>query len=139
MKQRGRKSAASLAVVPPEPAPMPVPSRAEPPVHLSADAGEWWRSVTADFDLEPHHLKLLQAAAEAWDRAQQAREAVASDGLTFRDSSGNLKANPACAIERDARTLFARLVRELDLDGGSAAEARRPPALTSNRRGGYAG
>jgi P27 family predicted phage terminase small subunit len=105
-----------------------------PPAHLSAQAVTWWQSVTRDFDLEPHHVHLLQAACEAWDRSQQAREAVATDGLTFKDSSGNLKANPAVAIERDARTLFARLVRELDLDAGAPAERGRPPALQSNRR-----
>lgn len=134
MKQRGRKSAASLAVVPAEAGPVSVATAAKPPEHLSAEAREWWRLVTVDFELEPHHVKLLQAAAEAWDRTQQARQAVAQDGITFRDSSGNLKANPAVAIERDARTLFARLVRELDLDGGAPAESRRPPGLGSNRR-----
>jgi P27 family predicted phage terminase small subunit len=117
--QRGRKSAASLAIVrPAEPKPAP-PARNVPaqPAHLSDDAAAWWREVVRDFALEPHHLKLLQAACESWDRAQLARRAVAEAGLTFTDSSGNLKANPAVAIERDARTLFARLVRELNLDG----------------------
>jgi P27 family predicted phage terminase small subunit len=90
--------------------------------------------VTSDFDLEPHHLKLLQAACEAWDRMTLAREAVAKDGLTFRAANGDLKTNPAVAIERDARTGFARLVRELDLDAGALAE-RRPPGLASSRWG----
>jgi phage terminase small subunit len=91
--------------------------------------------VTADFDLEGHHLRLLQAAAEAWDRMQQARTALAEHGsLTFTDASGNLKAHPAEAIERNARTAFARLVRELDLDAGPPAERSRPPAIHSNRR-----
>jgi phage terminase small subunit len=63
-----------------------------------------------------------------------AREAVANDGITFRAANGDLKSNPAVAIERDARTAFARLVRELDLDAGSLAE-RRPPSLSSNRWG----
>jgi P27 family predicted phage terminase small subunit len=134
MKQPGRKSSASLAVVTPQPAPIPVASATKPPAHLSKEAREWWQSVTTDFDLEPHHLKLLQAACEAWDRMTLARDAVAKDGLTFRDDKGNLKANPAVAIERDARTLFARLLRELDLDAGTLSE-RRPPALASNRWG----
>jgi P27 family predicted phage terminase small subunit len=107
---------------------------AKPPNHLTAEAKQWWRAVTTDFDLEPHHLKLLQAACEAWDRMTLARKAVAKDGLTFRASNGDLKSNPAVAIERDARTAFARLVRELDLDAGTLAE-RRPPGLSSSRWG----
>jgi P27 family predicted phage terminase small subunit len=116
--QRGRKSAASLAIVRPVAAvPPPMPRNLPvPPCHLSKDAAAWWNDVVRDFALEPHHLKLLQAACEAWDRAQLAREAVAKHGLTFEDASGNVKANPAVAIERDARTLFARLVREMNLD-----------------------
>lgn len=138
MKQPGRKSAAALSVVPPESAPIPKAKLPEPPAHLSHDAATWWRSVNADYALEPHHVHLLQSACEAWDRAQAAREEIAAHGsLTVSASNGDLRAHPLIAVERDARTLFARLVRELDLDAGAPSE-RRPPSLQSNRRG-YAG
>ncbi len=116
--QRGRKSAASLSIVRPAgPAPAP-PSRdlPAPPAHLSEEAAAWWRAAVGAYSFEHHHLLLLRAAAEAWDRCQQARQAVADQGLTFSDAGGTIKANPAVAIERDARTLFARLIRELNLD-----------------------
>jgi phage terminase small subunit len=135
MKKPGRPSAASLAVAPVElPKNLVRPATDDDPSdHLSADAAGWWRSVVHDYELEPHHLRLLQAAAEAWDRMQGARRAIAEHGsLTFTDSSGNLKAHPAEAIERNARTAFARLVRELDLDAEAPAERSRPPALHSN-------
>ncbi|WP_199192757.1 P27 family phage terminase small subunit [Allosphingosinicella deserti] len=107
----------------------------EPPTHLSASAVEWWCAVMRDYTLEPHHLRLLQAACEAWDRMGQARDALAAHGgLTFTDERGTIRAHPAVAMERDARVAFARLVRELDLDAGAPSEAPRPPALTSNRR-----
>lgn len=136
MTKPGRPSAASLAIAPPTPPPAPPRSNLPPaPAHLSADAAAWWRLVVSDYDLEAHHLKLLQSAAEAWDRMQQARRAIADHGsLTFTDSSGNLKAHPAEPIERNARTAFARLIRELDLDAGAPAERSRPPAIYSNRR-----
>lgn len=108
-----------------------------PPDHLSADAARWWNDVLRDYALEPHHLRLLQGACEAWDRMQQARQALADHGgLTFTDERGVIRSHPCVAHERDARVAFARLVRELDLDTGSPSEARRPPALVSNRRGG---
>jgi len=87
-----------------------------------------------DYLLEPHHLRLLQAAVEAWDRYQQARAALAKHGLTFEDEKGMVRARPEVAIERDSRIAFARLIRELDLDVDAPAEPRpRPPALRSNR------
>lgn len=114
---------------------MTIPNTPTPPEHLSAEAAEWWQAVVRDFTLEPHHLRLLRAACEAWDRMQQARHALAEHGaLTFTDEKGTIRAHPCVAMERDARTQFARLVRELDLDGGAVAEAPRPPALHSNRR-----
>jgi len=115
---------------------MKIPNLPKPPEHLSDAAKHWWQSVVRDYALEPHHRHLLQAACEAWDRMQQARQALADHGgLTFTDERGVIRAHPAVAMERDARVAFARLVRELDLDAGGLSEAPRPPALVSNRRG----
>ena len=80
-----------------------------PPAHLSKSSAAWWRQVVKEFDLEPHHLKLLQAACEAWDRMCQARDAISTQGLTIRDGNGIPKAHPAVPIERDSRLAFARL------------------------------
>lgn len=67
---------------------------------------------------------------------REAGNALAAHGaLTFSDERGVIRAHPCVAMERDARTAFARLVRELDLDTGAPSEAPRPPALLSNRRG----
>lgn len=104
------------------------------PDHLSAEAAAWWQATVTEYTLEPHHLRLLQGACEAWDRQQQARKAIADHGgLTFTDERGVIRAHPAVAMERDARTAVARLIREMDLDGGPGSDAPRPPALASNR------
>lgn len=107
----------------------------DPPDHLRPETAAWWRSVLEDYDLEAHHVRLLRLACESWDRCDQARELLNSDGLTVRTADGGMKAHPAVAIERDARLAFARLVRELDLDAGAPAAPPRAPALRSNRRG----
>ena len=106
------------------------------PAHLSEDTAQWFKSVHADFDLEPHHDKLLGLACEAFDRCRQARETLDRDGLTVPTGDGGLKAHPCIGIERDSRLAFARLLRELDLDAEGPSERARPPALRSNRRGG---
>ena len=107
----------------------------EPPQHLSASCSTWWKTVVTDFKLEDHHLRLLQLACEAWDRCQQAREILARESITFRDDRENIRPHPAITIEKDARTAFARLVRELDLDTEPPVPTgrSRPPALASNR------
>jgi phage terminase small subunit len=105
------------------------------PVHLSPSTRTWWRAVCDEYTLEPHHLRLLQLAGEAWDRAQDARAIIAAEGLIVVDDRKNPRAHPAVVIEKDARTAFARLVRELDLDGDTAPVGPRPPSLRSNRRG----
>lgn len=101
-----------------------------PPSHLSEPAKRWWRSVLDAYELEPHHLLLLAKAAEAWDRAEQARQFLDANGLTYQDRFSQPKVRPEVAIERDCRIGFARLVRELCLDI-EAPDGGRPP-----RRGG---
>ena len=113
---------------------MPARKIPQPPAHLRPATADWWRSVMADFDLEAHHVLLLTAAAEALDRATEARGLLAAEGLTVPTGNGGCKPHPAAGIERDNKTLFARLLRELDLDVGGPAPDARPPALRSNRR-----
>ena len=85
------------------------------PAHLTEATQKWFEAVVDGYDLEQHHTALLTLAGEAWDRSQQAREALAEHGLTFVDRFGAPHARPEVAIERDSRIAFARLVREARL------------------------
>ena len=105
-------------------------ARITPPEHLHPATQKWFAGVLRDFSLEPHHLRLLALAGEAWDRGQQAREVVDRDGMTFDDRFGQPKPRPEIAIERDSRIGFARLLRELALDIDAPAESR--PRRTSD-------
>ena len=107
----------------------------QPPDHLSPSAADWWATTVETYVLEPHHLKLLQLALEAWDEAQNAREQLQRDGLTTPTRDGGLRAHPCVAIEHNSRLTVARLFRELDLDVEPPVSGRvGPPALFSNRR-----
>jgi phage terminase small subunit len=108
-----------------------------PPKHLKPLTRQWWSSVLTDYELEPHHIRLLTLAGEAWDRCCAARAVVDKSGMTYTDRFGDPRPRPEIAIERDARTSFARLLRELDLDVGTPAANSRPPLLKSNRRGSF--
>jgi P27 family predicted phage terminase small subunit len=97
-----------------------------PPTHLKAATKRWWCDVVEEYDLADHHLRLLTLAGEAWDRCTQAREVLKTEGLTYLDRFEAPKAHPCVAIERDSRIAFARLIRELDLDGEAAPDPRQP-------------
>jgi phage terminase small subunit len=102
------------------------------PKHLSTSTTEWFKQVAEDFNLEPHHIRLLTLASEAWDRCVQARLALAEHGLTFLDRFKQPRARPEIAIERDSRIAFARLLRELALDLEPPGESR-PPRIGGDR------
>jgi hypothetical protein len=78
---------------------------------------------------------VLEVAATAWDRAEQARETLLREELTVETKQGR-RAHPCVGIERDAKTIFMRALRELDLDadGPRVETYSRPPGLRSNRR-----
>jgi phage terminase small subunit len=100
------------------------------PGHLRPATRAWWRKVTADYELEDHHLRLLTLAGEAWDLAEQARKGLKEAGsLTFLDRFHQPHARPEVAIARDSRTSFARLLRELALDVEPPKAPGRPPGL----------
>lgn len=105
-----------------------------PPKHLRPSTRKWFEHVVESYELEQHHIRLLTLAAELWDRAEQAREALAEHGLVFTDRFGCPRSRPEIAVERDCRIAFARLIRELDLDVSAPSEIRRGPALRSNGR-----
>lgn len=112
------------------------PAIPKPPRHLSPESKTWFAEVSQDFDLEPHQVRLLTLAAEAWDRCQQARRAIEEHGLVYLDRFGFPKARPEVGTERDSRISFARLVRELGMDVADPAEARVQRIKNNRRRGG---
>lgn len=102
------------------------------PSHLRPETRKWWSTIVSEWALEPHHLQLLTLAAEALDRAREAREAIERDGAYFPSADGPPKKHPALSIERDAMITHARLMRELNLDGEPAPDVR-PPRPPGNR------
>ena len=102
-----------------------------PPAGLTPATRAWWRDVTSGWELESHHLKLLAICCRAWDEAEAASELVRRDGLTVVQPSGAVRPNPALRIANEARALYARCLRELDLDVQPPADAQRPPQLRS--------
>ena len=97
-----------------------------PPSHLSASTRSWWLGVVDGFFLEQHHLRLLLACCESWDRAETARRTVKRESMFYRDRFGAPKVHPGVDVERKSRDQFRLLLRELGLDVEPPAEHRMP-------------
>ncbi len=59
---------------------------------------------------------ILTLAGEAWDRSAQARRVLERDGLVFLDRFGQPRPRPEVMIEKEAKVLFAKLLKELRID-----------------------
>lgn len=95
------------------------------PEHLSAEAVELWEEITSEFEPQAHHLRVVQLACEAWDRAQNARRIIDEHGEVIADRWGQLKPNPATQVEQQARRAFVMLLRELGLDADEVDDVAR--------------
>jgi phage terminase small subunit len=124
-----RKQSIKPPCLPSHTRPSPRFKKDSTPPHLRPETAEWWAEVNREFDLEHHHRRLLRLACEAWDRGQEAREAIAEHGSVYVDRFGQPRARPEVAIERDSRISFARMLRELALDVEGPTEGGRPPRI----------
>ena len=82
----------------------------------------WWQSVAKAHKLTEAQRHLLTLAGETWDRSTQARRILEQDGLIFLDRFGQPRPRPEVTIEKDAKLLFARLMRELQAGGENLPE-----------------
>jgi P27 family predicted phage terminase small subunit len=118
MRQRGRKSAASLAVVgkphlvvasrPPTDAP-------PPPSHLGAPERKIWADVVSEYSGTLPSLSVLASGLEAHQRAREAGEKIENEGMVVVGRDGQSKAHPLFTVERDARKAFQQTFRYLGI------------------------
>lgn len=83
-------------------------------------AKKFYREIFEDFAIDDAAGRsLLLAAAEAYQRCDEARKIIRkSGGCVITDRFGQVKPHPAVAIERDARTQLIAALRALNLNPG---------------------
>ena len=78
-----------------------------PPEHLSERSQALWRSLVPRQASAPGRLTLLRVALECLDRADEARLALAREGLIkTTEATGAVHAHPLLRIEKEARQQF---------------------------------
>jgi len=96
---------------------MPRRPRIEPPPHLQERSKALWRDLVPSRCASPGRVAMLEAALTALDQADQARQQVARDGLSFTTRKTKMvRPHPLLAVERQARATFLRIFRTLRLD-----------------------
>ena len=99
----------------------------KPTRYLKKAGRELWRSIAKGWQLNKHHLTILQSLCETVDKKNQAEMELRAGKLTYRNRHGEFRPNPLVAIIRDCNTTIARLIRELNLS--EQAADNRPPGL----------
>jgi len=89
-----------------------VSSDQNPPDHLLDRAKKLWLAVVAARQWHPAKLVLLAEALECLDRADAAAAIVRREGIVITGRTMP-HAHPATKIEKDARSKFATLWKEL--------------------------
>jgi hypothetical protein len=117
MKQRGRKSAASLSVFP-KPALVasnPAPHPPAPPRDLDPEELAIYKHVVAEYQGSLTSYDVLISALAMHRRARLAAETIEREGLLVPGRDGQPKSHPLCVIERDARRAFQQVFKVLGI------------------------
>src|SRR2546421_11072903 len=102
---------------------------------LSPEARKLWKEITAQWDLEPDAMAILQQACEALDEVRRAQETLEKEGRVVKDRFGQPKQHPECLNLRDARAAFLKSLKQLNLEGpGPRAGPGRPSGIPEWRR-----
>jgi P27 family predicted phage terminase small subunit len=95
----------------------------KPPKHLSDRAKAIWRELVPARARSLGRLTLLQAALEALDRCDAAREAIGTAGLTTTTkTTGAVHLHPLLRVERESRQQFGKLWEQLHLGFDSSID-----------------
>jgi P27 family predicted phage terminase small subunit len=87
------------------------------PKHLRAAGKALFTDLVDEYGLtDAAGLALLTTASECLDRMRAAQKAISEHGETVLDRYGQVKVNPACTLEKDARNGFLAALRALNLD-----------------------
>jgi len=122
MRQRGRKSGASLSIVgssPPITSSQPAFTEPAPkaPNDLGAAEQEIWKNVFQDYKHKTHlALNVLYNGLQSHQLARQATESIKRDGMIVVGRDGQAKVHPLLHVVRDNRAAWFACVKALKLE-----------------------
>lgn len=100
------------------------------PPALQKAGTDLWEATAKVYDLSGHELALLAQACRTLDVCEGLWRAVKKQGYSVQGSMGQTVANPLLQELRQQRSLFASLVRALDLPDVEAEASSEVTPLT---------
>src|SRR5262245_53502355 len=95
----------------------PARTAPKPPSSLKREGRALWRTLQEEFDItDSAGLALLRKVAEYEDELIVMTAAIEREGMTFKDSKGQLKPHPLLAARRDVRSAQLQTLKALNLD-----------------------
>jgi phage terminase small subunit len=86
-----------------------------PPRDLGMEGRRLWRTVLTNWEVDERELLVVADACRQADRAEEARQRIASDGVVVPGATGGLKPNPAVQIEATAMKLAGQLLASVGI------------------------
>ena len=113
---------------PPNPAGTHADPWQQPPAGVSDLALAWHDAVMTTYRItDMDGVLTLHTLMRAFDRAERAARLIEKHGELITGRDGQLKTNPACAVERDARAQMMQALKHLDIGiGPPTARPGRP-------------
>jgi P27 family predicted phage terminase small subunit len=89
-----------------------------PPDHLSEPTRATWTQIVRDYGMhgDAAGLGLLETALTAWDRAEEARQTIAKEGLQVKDRYANWKPHPLLRVQAAFMHEYRSALKQLHLD-----------------------
>jgi len=97
------------------------------PTYLCKSGRAFFEKIYGEFELEEHHIRILELAADCLDRIEKARKILRREGQFIHDRFHQIKEHPGAKALRDDKMVFAKLMRELGLD--ITISDSKPPGL----------
>jgi len=85
-------------------------------IKLGTTGKAFRRDVLKDWDItEAHDTERLFQAAHCLDRIEACSAEIEKNGAFYETTSGQKKPNPAILVEKELKSLFCRIIKDLKL------------------------
>jgi hypothetical protein len=79
------------------------------------EARQFFRHITERYEIDEKHHAVFYGTVENLNGFYLAKEIVETEGMIFKTSTGQIRKNPACAVQKDAWSSFLLGLKALGL------------------------